>query len=63
MLPQLLVVRPGVVCRNERVGGVADGHYHEIDVEDGIGAFDRHRATAAGGVGFAQFHLEAFHAP
>ena len=44
---------------DERVGALADGEHHRVDLDVELGALDRHRAAAAGRVRLAQFHPDA----
>jgi len=43
-----------------QIGFLPDGQHHQIKVDDKLAAFDRHRTAAAAGIGFAQFHTDAF---
>ena len=42
------------------VRGLADGRYHVVHFQNGLGTLHRHRTSSAGSVGFAQFHLDVF---
>ena len=50
----------GRFFENERVRGCADGNDDDIGVDRKVRTVNGHRTSAAGSVGFSEFHFDAF---